>query len=296
MMNTLKVFVLMAVLTAAIAALGRMIGGPGGMLMAFGFAILLNFGSFWFSDKIVLKMSGAQPVDARTAPDLVRMTEALVQRANLPMPRLYIIDDPQPNAFATGRSPQNAAVAVNTGLLSLLSKSEIEGVIAHELAHVKHRDTLTMTIVATLAGAFMMLVDIARWGAIFGGGHSDDDEGMSLPALIAMSIVGPIAAMMIQSAVSRAREFEADKMAAHLTGSPDGLIGALSKLERGAQAIPNHAMSPQTAHLCIVNPFAGMGGTLLSLFSTHPPMEKRIAALAALRGQIQPVGAGNPWS
>jgi heat shock protein HtpX len=244
----------------------------------------------------VLKMTGAKPVDAQSAPELYRMTADLCTRANLPMPRLYIIDDPQPNAFATGRSPQNAAVAVNTGLLSLLNRSEIEGVVAHELAHVKHRDTLTMTIVATLAGAFMMLVDIARWGAIFGGGGSDDEEGgMSLPVLIAMSIVGPIAAMMIQSAVSRAREFEADKMAAFLTGSPDGLIGALSKLESGAQAIPNHAMSPQTAHMCIVNPFAGMGGALLSLFSTHPPMDKRIAALAALRGQIQPVGS-NPWA
>lgn len=295
MMNTLKVFVLMAVLTAAIAGLGRIIGGPAGMLMAFGFAILLNFGSFWFSDKIVLKMTGAQPVDAQSAPELHRMTRDLCERANLPMPRLYIIEDPQPNAFATGRSPQNAAVAVNTGLLDLLNRSEIEGVVAHELAHVKHRDTLTMTIVATLAGAFMMLVDIARFGAIFGGGSSDDEGGMSWPVLIAMSIVGPIAAMMIQSAVSRAREFEADKMAAMLTGSPNGLIGALSKLERGAQMIPNHAMSPQTAHMCIVNPFAGMGGVLLSLFSTHPPMDKRIAALEALRSQVRPVGA-NPWA
>ncbi len=294
MMNTLKVFVLMAVLTAAIAALGRIIGGPSGMLLAFGFAILLNFGSFWFSDKIVLKMSGAQPVDAHSAPELYRLTQDLVQRAGLPMPRLYIIDDPQPNAFATGRSPKNAAVAVNSGLLNLLSRSEIDGVVAHELAHVKHRDTLTMTIVATLAGAFMMLVDIARFGAMFGGGSSDD-EGLSWPALIAMSIVGPIAALMIQSAISRAREFEADKMAAVLTGSPDGLINALSKLERGAQMIPNHAMAPQTAHLCIVNPFAGGGAALANLFSTHPPMEKRIAALEVLRAQVQPVGA-NPWA
>ncbi len=294
MMNTLKVFVLMAVLTAAIAGLGRIIGGPGGMLMAFGFAILLNFGSFWFGDKIVLKISGAQPVDAQSAPELHRLTQDLCARAHLPMPRLFIIDDPQPNAFATGRDPKHAAIAVNTGLLNLLSRPEIEGVVAHELAHVKHRDMLTMTIVATLAGAFMMLVDIARFGAMFGG-NSDDEGGLSWPALIAMSIVGPIAAMMIQSAVSRAREFEADKMAAILTGSPDGLINALSKLERGAQTIPNHAMSPQTAHLCIVNPFAGMGGAFLSLFSTHPPMAKRIAALEALRAQIQPVGA-NPWA
>lgn len=294
MNNTLKVGLVLTALTAAIVLLGRAVGGTGGMAIALGLAVLMNGVSYWFSDKIVLRMSGARPVGPQEAPDLYRLTESLAQRADIPMPRLYIIDDPQPNAFATGRSPSHGAVAVNTGLLQLLSQSEVEGVLAHEIGHIKHRDTLTMTVVATLAGALMLLVDVARFGAIFGG-HNSDDDGLSLPALIVMSIVGPIAAMMVQGAVSRAREFEADKTAAYLTGSPDGLIGALSKLERGARAIPNHAMSPQTAHMCIVNPFAGgMGGALMRLFSTHPPTEKRIEALAQLRGVVTPQSA-NPW-
>lgn len=291
MNNTLKVGLVLTALTAAIVLFGRLVGGTGGMAMALGLAVLMNGVSYWFSDKIVLKMSGARPVGPQEAPDLYRMTESLAQRANIPMPRLYIIDDPQPNAFATGRSPSHGAVAVNTGLLSLLNQREIEGVVAHELGHIKHRDTLTMTVVATLAGALMLLVDIARFSAIFGG-HDSDRDGLSLPAIIVMSLVGPIAAMVVQSAVSRAREFEADKTAAYLTGSPDGLIGALSKLERGARLIPNHSMSPQTAHMCIVNPFlGGAGGFLMTLFSTHPPTEKRIAALEQLRGAVPPQSA-----
>lgn len=221
------------------------------------------------------------------------MTEALVQRAQLPMPKLYIINDPSPNAFATGRNPSHAVVAVNTGLLSLLSPKEIEGVIAHELGHVANRDTLTMAIVATLAGALMVLVQIARFGALFGiGGNSRN--GNNMLTMIAMMIVGPLAAAIIQSAVSRAREYEADAFAARLTGSPDGLIQGLIKLERGAAQIPNHSMSPQTAHMCIVNPFRGLGG-IQALLSTHPPVEKRVAALEALRSQVQPIGA-SPWS
>ena len=259
MMNTLKVGLLLTVLTGIVLMAGYYFGGTSGMIIAFGLAVVMNFGSYWFSDKIVLKMTGAQPVDPQQAPDLYRMTEALVQRAQLPMPKLYIIDDPSPNAFATGRNPQNAAVAVNTGLLSLLSNKEVEGVIAHELGHVAKRDTLTMAIVATLAGALMLLVQFARISALFGIG-GDSRDGNNIVTLLVMIIVGPIAAMMIQSAISRAREYEADAYAAHLTGSPDGLINGLQKLERGAAQIPTHSMSPQTAHLCIVNPLRGLGG------------------------------------
>ena len=294
MINTLKVGILLTVLTGAVLLVGKLLGGTQGMIIAFGLAVVMNFGSYWFSDKIVLKMTGAQPIGPDDAPDLYRMTQNLVQRANLPMPRLYIINDPSPNAFATGRNPGNAAVAVNTGLLSLLSTKEVEAVVAHELGHVAKRDTLTMAIVATLAGALMIMVDIARWGALFGFGGSNDDDGINPIAFIALLIIGPLAAMMIQSAVSRAREFEADAYAAHLTGSPDGLINGLVKLERGATQIPTHSMSPQTAHLCIVNPLRGLGG-ITQLFSTHPPVEKRVAALEALRSQVQPVGV-SPWS
>ena len=291
MNNTLKVGLVLTALTAAIVLFGRLVGGTGGMAIALGLAVLMNGVSYWFSDKIVLKMSGARPIGAQDEPNLYRMTESLAERAGIPMPRLYVIDDPQPNAFATGRSPSHGAVAVNTGLLELLSQREIEGVVAHELGHIKHRDTLTMTVVATLAGALMLLVDIARFSAIFGG-HNSDRDGVSLPTIIVMSLVGPLAAMVVQGAVSRAREFEADKTAAYLTGSPDGLIGALAKLERGARLIPNHAMSPQTAHLCIINPFlGGAGGFLAGLFSTHPPTEKRIAALEQLRGDVPPQSA-----
>lgn len=294
MLNTLKVGILLTVLTAAVLLVGRLLGGTQGMIIAFFIAMAMNLGSYWFSDKIVLKMTGAQPIDAQQAPDLYRMTQNLVQRANLPMPKLYIINDPSPNAFATGRNPSHAVVAVNTGLLNLLNQREIEGVIAHELGHVAKRDTLTMAIVATLAGALMVMVQIARFGAIFGIGGGSDRNGNNIFTLLALMIVGPIAAAMIQSAVSRSREFEADAFSARLTGSPDGLIHGLQKLELGAAQIPNHSMSPQTAHLCIVNPFRGMGG-IQALFSTHPPMDQRIAALEALRSQIAPVSA-SPWS
>lgn len=299
MWNTLKVGILLAVLTAAVVAVGGAVGGKTGVFIAFGLALLMNVGSYWFSDKIVLRMSGAQPIGPGDAPDLYRLTEELVQRAGLPMPKLYIINDPQPNAFATGRDPQHAAIAVNTGLLNLLNRNEIAAVVAHELGHVKHRDTLTMTIVATLAGTLTGIIDIARWSAIFGLGNSDDREGGLNPvSLIALMIIGPIAALLIQTAVSRSREFEADRFAAELTGTPDGLIYALTKLERGAHAIPTHSMSPQNAHLCIVNPLYGLGG-IASLFSTHPPMAKRIQALEALRPQLRArnmTTTASPWA
>ena len=292
MLNTIKVGVLLTVLTAAVLLVGNYFGGTSGMIIAFGLAIVMNLGSYWFSDKIVLRMTGAQPVDAQQSPELYQMTRELVQRANLPMPKLYVIQDPSPNAFATGRDPNHAAVAVNTGLLSILNKSEVQGVIAHELGHIARRDTLTMAIVATLAGALMLMVRIAHISAIFGIGGRDSRSNPVV--LIAMMIVGPLAAVIIQSAISRAREYEADAFAAHLTGSPDGLIQGLIKLERGAARIPTHTMTQSTAHLCIVNPLRGIGG-LSALFSTHPPIEKRVAALEALRAQVRPVGA-SPWS
>jgi heat shock protein HtpX len=294
MANTFKVGLMLTALTALLLMFGRLVGGPTGMVVALGLAVVMNLGSYWFSDKIVLRMANARPVSAHDEPALYQMTQDLAQRAGVPMPRLYVIDDPQPNAFATGRNPENAAVAVNTGLLDLLSRDEVAGVVAHELAHVKHRDTLTMAIVATLAGAIMTGAEIARFASFFAmGSRNEEGEGSNPFVLLAMIIVAPLAAMLIQMGVSRTREYEADATAARLTGSPDGLINALTKLERGAAIIPTHSMSPQTAHLCIVNPLKALGG-LANLFSTHPPMDKRIAALAALRGQVQPVGA-SPW-
>lgn len=295
MLNTLKVGVLLTALTAVFIGMGYLIGGQSGVMIAFVLALVMNFGSYWFSDKIVLKMTGAQPLDPHSSPELYRMTEALAQRANVPMPKLYVINDPQPNAFATGRNPANAAVAVNSGLLDLLDTREVEGVIAHELAHVKHRDTLTMTIVATVAGAIMMLAQMGQFAAMFGGmNNNDDEEGGTNPIVfIVMLVVAPLAATLVQMAISRAREFEADATAARITGSPDGLIGALAKLDRGTRTIPSHA-SAQTAHLYIANPLAGMGSGLMNLFTTHPPMEKRIAALQALRTKIEPLSPFAP--
>lgn len=282
MLNTLKVGLLLTAMTAIFMFLGRAIGGTGGMMTALVFAVVMNVGSYWYSDKIVLSMAGAKPVSPQEAPQLYAMTERLCHRANLPMPKLYVIDDPQPNAFATGRNPQNAAVAVNSGLLRMLDTDEVEGVVAHELAHVKHRDTLTMTIVATLAGAIMMLVQIGQFAAMFGGGSRDDEEGGGNPfVLLAMLIVAPIAAMMVQMAVSRAREYEADATAAALTGSPHGLMNALAKLELGAERIPPAHANPQTAHMFIINPLTGMGG-VSNLFRTHPQTRDRIARLQQL--------------
>jgi heat shock protein HtpX len=281
MLNTLKVGLLLTAMTALFVLLGRAIGGQSGMMMAFGFALLMNVGSYWYSDKIVLSMSGAKPVSPQEAPQLYEMTERLCARAKLPMPKLYVIDDPQPNAFATGRNPQNAAVAVNSGLLRMLDWNEVEGVVAHELAHVKHRDTLTMTIVATLAGAVMMLVQIGQFAAFFGGSRDDEEGGANPIVMLLMMLVAPIAAMMIQTAVSRAREYEADASAAALTGTPHGLMGALAKLELGAERIPPAHANPQTAHMFIVNPLSGMGG-MMNLFRTHPPTRDRIARLQQL--------------
>ena len=282
-MNTLKVGILLVALTALFIFVGDAIGGRSGAMIAFALALVMNLVSYWFSDKIVLSMYGARPLSPADSPELYRMTERLAERAGIPMPRLYVVPGPQPNAFATGRNPANSAVAVTEGLLSLLNRDEVEGVIAHEIAHIKHRDTLTMTVVATIAGAVMLLADMARWAMIFGGARSDDREGGNPLVFLLVMIVAPIAAMLIQLAISRAREYEADATGARLAGSPDGLANALRKLEQASRMIPMEA-SPSTAHLFIVNPLRGMGGALMSLFMTHPPIEERIRRLERMRG------------
>jgi heat shock protein HtpX len=278
-MNTMKTFLLMALMTILLVFVGRLIGGQNGMVMAFLFAMIMNFGSYWFSDKIVLKMYGAQEVTKAEQPGLVGLVEELSGRAGLPMPKVYVIPNEQPNAFATGRNPDHAAVAVTEGIMKTLSNEELRGVLGHELTHVKHRDILIGTIAATLAGAISMLANMAQWGMMFGGGRSSDREGGSPIAGLVMMIVAPIAAMMIQMAISRSREFDADAGGAQVAGNPLSLASALRKLDQRAHQIPMDA-SPSTAHMFIVSPLSGGGFT--KLFSTHPPMEERIARLEAM--------------
>jgi heat shock protein HtpX len=267
----------MVFMTVLLVFVGAAIGGRGGMIFAFGLAVLMNFGSYWFSDKIVLRMYNAQPVTEAQAPELHAIVRTLVQKAGMPMPKVYIIPEETPNAFATGRNPEHAVVAVTQGIMRLLSREELAGVIAHELAHIKHRDILTGTIVATIAGAISMLAQMAQWAMIFGGGRRDDDEHGSPIAALVMMIVAPIAAMLVQMAISRTREFEADKGGAGIAGSPSGLANALLKLERGVQVIPMEDAKPATAHMFIVNPLTG--GGVLRLFSTHPPIAERVKRL-----------------
>jgi len=280
--NFFKTAVLLAALTCLVVLIGGAIGGQRGMLLAFLLAAVMNFASYWFSDKIVLSMYGAQPVDERSAPDLYRIVRRLATRDGIPMPRVYVIPNDTPNAFATGRSPQHAAVAVTEGIMRMLDDNELEGVIAHELSHVKNRDTLTMTIAATLAGAITYLAHMAQFAAFFGGRRGDDEEsGSAGPiAALVMAIVAPIAAMLVQMAISRTREFQADASGARLAGQPWGLAKALEKLEMAASMSPM-AATPATAHLFIVNPLRG--GGLMTLFSTHPPTQERIARLRAMR-------------
>jgi heat shock protein HtpX len=276
-MNTIKTVGLMTFLMVLFVAIGGALGGRGGMVMAILFATVMNVGMYWFSDKIVLRMYKAQPVTESEAPEIYAIVHTLVQRAGMPMPKVYVIPDETPNAFATGRNPEHAVVAVTHGITRLLSREELTGVIAHELAHIKHRDMLTGTIVATIAGAISMLAQMAQWSMIFGGGRRDDDEGGSPIVAIVMMIVAPIAAMLVQMAISRTREFEADKGGAGIAGSPSGLANALLKLEKGSQIIPMHDAKPATAHMFIVNPLTG--GGLFKLFSTHPPIEERVKRL-----------------
>jgi heat shock protein HtpX len=281
-MNALKTGMLMLVMTLILLAIGGAVGGRGGMTMALMFAFVMNFVSYWFSDKIVLKMYGAREVAEADAPDLYGSVRRLATRAGLPMPKVYIINEDQPNAFATGRNPEHGAVAVTTGIQRILSRDELDGVLAHELAHIKNRDILIGTVAATIAGAISYLAQMAQWAMIFGGGRrSDDEEGGSPIAGIVMMIVAPIAAMLVQMAISRSREYGADNGGAQIAGNPMSLANALRKLQMGAERIPMHDASPATAHMFIVSPLTG--GGLMSLFSTHPPMEERIARLEAMR-------------
>jgi heat shock protein HtpX len=285
-MNQMKTLILLAALTALFLWLGRLIGGQQGMMIALVLALVMNFGSYWFSDKIVLSMYGAQPVSESDAPQLFAIVRDLTQKASLPMPRVYIIPEEAPNAFATGRDPEHAAVAATQGLLRLMSRDEIAGVLAHELGHVKHRDTLIMTVAATLAGALSHLATMALW---FGGGRrSDDGEGGNPLAGLIGILVAPFAAMLIQMAISRSREFLADEASAQTTGNPMALAGALKKLEAYKAEAPMMHGTPATAHLFIVNPFTS--GGLAGLFSTHPSTQQRIERLEemARSGGIRP--------
>lgn len=271
MSNAIKTTLLLGALSGLLLYLGQMFGGTQGLVMGFGIAVATNFASYWFSDKIVLSMYRARQVGPESP--LFRVVERLAQRAGLPMPKVYVIPDQSPNAFATGRNPDHAAVAATEGVLRLLNEDELEGVIAHELAHVKHRDILISSVAATLAAAIMFL---ARFAMFFGGGRQDDREGGNPIAGIAMMILSPIAAMLIQMAISRSREFAADAGGARIAGSPNGLVSALRKLESGVKTMPMDA-NPATAHMFIVSPFSL--GVIGSLFRTHPPTETRIAAL-----------------
>lgn len=278
-MNTLKTMVLMVGLTLILIWAGGALGGRSGMTMALMFALMMNLFAYWFSDKIVLKMYRAQEVREHEAPELYSIVRRLAQKAEIPMPRVYIINEDQPNAFATGRNPNHAAVAVTTGIMKTLSREELEGVIGHELAHVKHRDILISTIAATIAGAISYLAQMAQWAMIFGGGRRDDGRDGSPIAALVMMIVGPIAAMLIQMAISRSREYSADSGGARIAGNPRHLASALKKLHNASQRIPLNAQ-PATAHMFIVNPLSGRG--FAKLFSTHPPMEERIARLESM--------------
>jgi len=274
-MNWFKTTVLMTALTVLLVVAGGALGGRSGMTFALVMAVGLNLFSYWFSDKIVLKMYRAQEVTETQAPELFMMVRRLASRAGLPMPKVYIINQPQPNAFATGRNPSHAAVAVTTGIMDILNRDELEGVIAHELAHVSNRDILIGTIAATIAGAISYLASIAQWGLIFGGRDEDDNP----LAAIAMIIIAPIAAMLVQLAISRSREYGADASGARIAGSALPLANALAKLEMASRQVPMQA-NPATSHMFIVNPLKG--GGMARLFSTHPPIEERIARLKAM--------------
>lgn len=274
-MNTMKTVLLMTGLTLLLVLAGSAFGGKNGMVMAFAFACIMNIGTYWFSDKIVLAMYRAKKVSEAEAPELHRIVKELSIRAGVPMPKVYTIDNNTPNAFATGRNPEHAAVAVTTGIMNLLARDELSGVLGHEFAHIKHRDILIGTIAATVAGAISMLANMAQWTMMFGGRRDEREGGHPLMAIV-MMIFAPIAAMLIQMAISRSREYLADEGGAKISGNPLSLARALGKLQRGVQIMPMNA-NPATAHMFIVNPLTG--GGLLALFSTHPPIEERVRRL-----------------
>jgi heat shock protein HtpX len=291
-MNYVRTAMLLAGLTALFMGIGYLIGGQSGALLALLLAGGMNLFTYWNSDRLVLSMHGAQEVDERSAPELVGIVRELAARAGLPMPRVYLMDNPQPNAFATGRNPQNAAVAATTGLLDQLTREEVAGVIAHELAHIKNHDTLTMTITATIAGAISML---AQFGLFFGG-HRENNNGLGAIGTIALVLLAPLAAMIVQMAISRTREYAADNLGGRICGNPRWLASALAKIANAAHVIPNESAeaAPATAHLFIINPLSG--ARMDNLFSTHPATENRIAALEALAAEMGLGGWSQPRS
>ncbi|KIX12487.1 zinc metalloprotease HtpX [Dethiosulfatarculus sandiegensis] len=276
-MNRVKTVLFLGLLTGVLVAIGGAVGGSQGMVIALVIAAAMNFFSYWYSDKMVLKFYRARPVDMASAPELYSLVRELSGRAGLPMPRVCIIDDPTPNAFATGRNPDNAVVAVTTGILRILDQRELRGVLSHELAHVKDRDILISSVAATLAGAVMVLANIARFSLFFGGTDDDDDSGLGIIGVILISILAPLAAMLVQMAVSRSREYLADAEGAKISGDPRGLSSALARLENANRAQPMAHATPQTAHMFIVNPLSAQG--MANLFSTHPPISERITRL-----------------
>jgi len=283
MWNTLKVGFLLTAMTCLFVWVGHLVGGQMGMIIGFSVALLMNVGSFWFSDKLVIKATRARPLERSEAPEIHRMTEELAEKAGIPMPRLYYVPDQSPNAFAVGRSPKVGVVALNDGLLRMMSPDEVRGVIAHEIAHIKHRDTLTMTVVATLAGAIVMLANFAQFAAIFmPGGNSEDAPNPFV--LLMVALIAPFAATIIQLAVSRAREYEADKTAAQLIGSGRGLSNALMKLERGIAVMPSE-VPMNRAHMYISSPITGRG--VMNLFRTHPSTEDRVRKLEELEARLR---------
>jgi heat shock protein HtpX len=280
-MNQAKTFFLMVLLTIIFVALGSMIGGQNGAMIAFVVALTMNLVSYWFSDRIVLAMYSAREVSQAEEPELYAVVASLAQKASIPMPRVYIVEEDSPNAFATGRSPSHAVVAVTTGILRLLNRQELEGVLAHELSHVKHRDILVQTVAAAMAGAITMLASWARFAAFFGGGRDSDDEGGgNIFSVIIFSMIAAFAAMLIQLAISRSREYYADEDGAQLSGNPLYLANALRKLQMGVARVPMQDANPSTAHMFILNPFSAKG--VLALFSTHPPIEERIERLEGM--------------
>ena len=279
MYNQFKTVILLSGLTALIVFFGALFGGEGGMYFAFVLAMIMNFGSYWFSGKLVLRMYRAQEIGESDDPELFSLVRGLATRANLPMPKLYVIPQETPNAFATGRNANHAVIAVTEGLRRMMNRDELTGVLAHEMSHIKNRDILISTIAATLAGAIMILASMARWSAIFGMGGDDDEGGANIVVVLAMAIIAPLAAMIIQMAISRSREYMADSGAARLAGQPEGLARALTRLGQANNRLPMDA-NPSTAHMFIYNPLSGQ--RMARLFSTHPPLEERIARLRAM--------------
>jgi heat shock protein HtpX len=292
-MNMMKTGLLLAAITGLFVGIGAVIGGATGMLIAFGVAVAMNAWAYWNSDKAVLRMYNAKQVDAQSAPDFYNMVAELARRAEMPMPKVFIIDEQQPNAFATGRNPENAAVAATTGLLQMLTREEVAGVMAHELAHIKNRDTLIMTVTATIAGAISMLANFA----MFFGSSDNRNNPLGVIGSILIMILAPMAAMLVQMAISRTREYSADKLGAQIAGEPQWLASALQKIQRGAQRVVNEGAehNPATAHMFIINPLSGQG--VDNLFSTHPKTENRIAELNKLSGQMGGQGSASsgPW-